>query len=59
MITLTKTHIDIPRDEFGEHDGIMEQITYECSFVEGSLPLGEMPWKYVETYCRIQNLVVR
>lgn len=45
-----------------EHDGIMEQITFEHSGdngYPGSLTLAEMPWKYVLNYCRIQPLTGR
>lgn len=40
-----------------DHDGIMEQITFEHSGdngYPGSLALAEMPWKYVLNCCRIQ-----
>ncbi len=59
MITLRDrdSFVDIAKDELEEHDGIMEQITYEHSGDAGwpgSLKLCQMPWKYVETYCRFK-----
>lgn len=49
VIILTATHCEIPNSEAAEHDGIMEQVTYELN------PKGvsHIPWRYVETHCRL------
>lgn len=47
------TFCDITKADLSEHDGIMEQVTYDHSFDggwPGSLPLAKMPWKYVERF---------
>lgn len=51
MIALTKTHAEITLDDAIEHDGIMEQLTYEISLWKGALPLNRIPLKYLERVC--------
>lgn len=56
-IVLTRRMAHIAHAALAEHDGIMEQLTFEHSGdngYTGSLTLAEMPWKYVLSCCRIQ-----
>lgn len=56
-IILTARRAKVSHALLSEHDGIMEQITFEHSGDNGyprSLTLAEMPWKYVLSCCRIQ-----
>lgn len=54
-VILSGTFVEIPKSE-PEHDGIMEQITYEHSGdngFPGALALADLPWTYVEKFCRL------
>lgn len=47
--------LHIPRSEEKERRGIVEQSTFEHSGDNGcpdSMMLADMPWKYIESYCR-------